>query len=175
MTEAGYHDARSRFFAKSLRKKQLFRDVIRCLIKRCEISLCAFRRERDGRSSAVVTARESRRTCSPNWVIADYVTNTAFTTKGSTWQASWLIWCHHLVRQTTGDNFKNTPRIAFISHNSHAHYTISEKRSELKSLKNQTDQSRITLQAISFLNRASTWWCSPVAYRGGAVRGLRGV
>ena len=113
MTETRYHDARSRFFAKSLRKKQLFRDVTRCLIKRCEISLCAFRLQQDGRSSAVATARESQQTRSPHRVIAYYVTNTAFTTKGSTGQASWLIWCRHLVRQTTGDDFKNTPRIDF--------------------------------------------------------------
>jgi len=110
MTEDRYHDARSCFFAKSLCKKQLFRDVTRCLIKQCEISLCAFRREQDGRSSAVATARESQQTCSPHRVIADYVTNTAFTTKGSIGQASWLILCRHLVRQTTGDNFKTTPR-----------------------------------------------------------------
>ena len=109
MTEDRYHDARSCFFAKSLRKKQLFRDVTRCLIKQCEISLCAFRREQDGRSSAVATARESQQTCSPQRVIAD-VTNTAFTTKGSMGQASWLVLCRRLVRQTTGDNLKNTPR-----------------------------------------------------------------
>jgi len=70
MTEERHHDARSRFFAKSLRKEQLFSDVTRCLIKRCEISLCAFRREQDGRSSAVATARESQQTCSPHRVIA---------------------------------------------------------------------------------------------------------
>jgi hypothetical protein len=59
MAQARHHDAGSRFFTKSLRKKQLFRDVTRCLIKQCEISLCALQ-EQDGRSSAVATAGESQ-------------------------------------------------------------------------------------------------------------------